>query len=112
MKKQIGRPKKADKRTKIFSVHVTEGEFTQIKNKATLLHKTTSAFARNACLSTQVLFTLNDEDRTYVRQLISMSTNLNTLAKNSHTQGFHTLMQENLFLRDQINSLINKIRHA
>ncbi len=86
-RKKAGRPAKIIKREVRTAVRFSKTEYFIIRQKASKAGLKPSAFIRQIAINGEVMTWLNEEERQFVRQLISMSTNLNQLTKNSHSEG-------------------------
>ncbi len=102
-RKQAGRPAKIIKKEIRTAVRFTKIEYFVIRQKAARAGIKTSAYVRQTAINTEVITRLNEEERHFVRRLIGMSTNLNQLAKNSHSEGMLKTMFYFESFRNQID---------
>jgi len=111
-RKQAGRPAKIIKKEIRTAVRFTKIEYFVIRQKAARAGIKISAYVRQTAINAEVITRLNEEERHFVRQLIGMSTNLNQLAKNSHSEGMLKTMFYFETFRNHIDLILKKLNHG
>lgn len=104
-----GRPKKEVKRT-VTSLRLTIMERYIIKNKSAKAGLSITQFIRKIAIEGKVIARMNEEERQFVRQLVSMSNNFNQVAKKAHQEGILTAMFEFEKYRDQIDEVLQRLK--
>lgn len=104
----MGRPKKDIKRSEVVRVRFTITEKRLLKHYAQSNGLTTAEFVRDRSMNYKIIQRLNNEERNYMRQLIGMARNLNTLALKANL-GEITHSEMSRFLLD-VNNQIEKLR--
>lgn len=108
-KSKGGRPAKAVRKEKQFSLRFTEAEFATVKEKAANAGFTFTMYLRKMALIGQVKARQNDDERQAVKQLIAMASNINQLAKVAHQQGLLTAMLFFEQYRKRFDEVINRL---
>ncbi|HEY9261308.1 plasmid mobilization protein [Chitinophaga sp.] len=108
-KSKGGRPAKAVRKEKQFSLRFTEAEFATAKEKAANAGFTLTMYLRKMTLFGEVKARQNEEEKQGVKQLIAMASNINQMAKMAHQQGFLTAMMLFETYRKQFDELINRL---
>lgn len=104
-----GRPAKAVRKEKQFSLRFTEAEFATVKEKAANAGFTFTMYLRKMALTGQVKARQNDDERQAVKQLIAMASNINQMAKVAHQQGLLTAMLLFEQYRKRFDEVINRL---
>lgn len=107
-----GRPKKLVKRERTTGVRFTKLEHFIVREKASKAGLKLTAYVRQMAIHGMVKTRLTEEESCFVRQLIGMSSNLNQLTKNAHQEGMLKTMIYFERYRNQIDELLQKLRHA
>lgn len=108
-KSKGGRPAKAVRKEKQFSLRFTEAEYASVKEKAAIAGLTFTMYLRIMALLGQVKARQNEDERQAVKQLIAMASNINQLAKVAHQQGLLTAMLLFERYRKQFDEVINQL---
>jgi hypothetical protein len=103
-----GRPAKLVKRKYATGIRYTEAEYLIVKSKAKQAGLKITAYIREMSLTGKVNARMNEEERQFVRQLISMSNSLNQLAKKANQQGIRSIEFEEY--RNQIDEVLQKLK--
>lgn len=107
-----GRPKKPVRRERTTGIRFTQTEHFIIKEKASKAGLKITVYVRQMAVQGTVKSQLTDEQSRFVRQLVGMSNNLNQLAKSCHEEGMLKAMMYFERYRNQIDELLQKLRHA
>lgn len=107
-----GRPKKLVRRERTTGIRFTKTEHFIIKEKASKAGLKITAYVRQIAVQGTVKSRLTEEESRFVRQLVGMSNNLNQLAKSCHEEGMLKAMIYFEKYRNQIDDLLQKLRHA
>jgi hypothetical protein len=112
MKKTPGRPKKIVKRELTSGIRLTKSEAFIIREKAQKAGLCFTDYIRKTAIYGEVKARFTEEERQFVRGLIGMSNNLNQLVKVGHQEGLlHATLHFEQY-RDQIDDLLNQLRHG
>ena len=109
-KKKVGRPRQEDVRNKTTGLRLNQIEHFIIRQNAQKAGLPFSEYIREMAVKGMVRSSINDEERTILRQLIGMANNINQLAKLAHTQGLLTAMLQFEQYRNSIDTVIEKLR--
>ena len=109
---KAGRPPKTIKKDIRAAVRFSRTEYFIVQTKAGKAGVKVSAYIREVAINATLKPRLNEEERQFVRQLIGISNNLNQLAKKAHQEGLLSAMQYFETFRSEIDTLLNRIRHA
>jgi hypothetical protein len=105
-----GRPKKIIKRESATGVRFTKAEYLVVKQKASRAGMRISNYIREMALNGSVKARTNEEERHFIRQLISVSNNLNQLAKKAHQEGLLTAIMHFEKYRNIIDELLEQLK--
>lgn len=108
-----GRPPKEQHRKRKYQVNIklmTEEYFT-LKARANEAALPINDFVRNSIQNSVVKQRLTPEVNDCIRKLSGMANNLNQIAKRANQVGYEDIRNEYLYLADNIDILINSIRH-
>ena len=108
-----GRPSKELHKKRKYQVNIkfmTE-EYYTLKARANEAAMPINDFVRNAIQHSEVKQRLTPEMNDYIRKLSGMANNLNQLTKLAHQTGYKDIRNEYLYLAENIDNLINTIKH-
>lgn len=103
-KRKSGRPIKTEKRVRTTGIRFSKNELFIIKGKAEKAGLLLTQYVRKMAINGEI-------KRRFVSQLIGMSNNLNQLAKRCHEEGALTAVRHFEKYRNQIDELLNQLRH-
>lgn len=108
-----GRPKLEPERKKRYGVKVyfEEENYNKLVWKASVCKMPISRIIYEFAVNGYVKEALLTEVLFLMRRLSGMANNMNQLAKDSHTFGFHTIEKDLLYMRDEIIEIIDSINH-
>lgn len=108
-----GRPvkKKSEKKCYRANVKMSTEQFYSLKAKAKETGVTISEYIRLAVSGSVIKQRLTPEVNDYIRKLSGMANNLNQIAKRANQVGYEDIRNEYLYLADNIDILINSIKH-
>jgi len=112
MKKTPGRPKKIVKRELTSGIRLTRSEAFIIREKAQKAGLSFTSYIRKMAICGEVKARFTEEERHFVRGLIGLSNNLNQLVKLGHQEGLLNATLHFEKYRDQIDELLNRLRHG
>ena len=104
-----GRPAKAVRREKQFSIRFTAVEYYTVKEKARESGFSLTIFFRQIALNGHVKTRLTLDEKHMLKQLIGMASNINQLAKAAHQQGLVAALLCFEQYRMQFDELINRL---
>ena len=103
-----GRPAKLVKRKSATGIRFTEAEYLIVQYKAKQAGLKLTVYIREISLKGNVNARMNDEERQFVRHLISMSNSLNQLAKKANQQGVQSIDFEEY--RNRIDEVLRHMK--
>lgn len=107
-----GRPKKLVRRERTTGIRFTKTEHFIVKEKASKAGLKMTAYVRQMAINGMVKSRLTEDESRFVRQLVGMSNNINQLTKSCHEEGMLKAMMYFERYRNQIDYLLQKLRHA
>lgn len=107
-----GRPKKTIRRERTTGIRFTKTEHFIVKEKASKAGLKITVYVRQMAIQGTVKSRMSEEESRFVRQLVGMSNNLNQLTKSCHEEGMLKAMMYFEKYRNQIDDLLQKLRHA
>ena len=102
-----GRPLKLVKRKSATGIRFTKPEYLIVQSKAKEAGLKITVYIRAMSLKGNVNPRMDDEERQFVRHLISMSNSLNQLAKKANQQGIKLIEFEQY--RSRIDEVLQKL---
>jgi hypothetical protein len=108
-----GRPSKELHKKRKYQVNIklmTE-EYYTLKARANEAAMPINDFVRNAIKHSEVKQRLTPEANDYIRKLCGIANNLNQIAKRANQVGYEDIRNEYLYLAENIDNLINFIKH-
>lgn len=111
-KKKGGRPQltRVEKRSEILTIKCTPIEKHTIKGKAKISGVKPAECIRECAVNGSLKSRLTSEEVKHIRVLSGMANNLNQLAKNANTYGYHHMATEAGHLMNEVDNIIEKIR--
>lgn len=104
-----GRPRKLVKR-KVVSIRLNSKELLVVNNKAKKAGLKITVCIRQMSLKGKVISRLDEEEKQIVKQLVSMSNNLNQLTKRGHKEGFLKAVLVFEKYRNSFDELLQRIK--
>lgn len=98
-------------KSRVVSVRLNDNEHRQVKEKCRESGRKLSDYWRQALLKANVIQVAKPEDMALLRQIGSMSNNLNQLAKRANEAGFKMVKWEVENLAKALKSLYLKLSH-
>ena len=108
-KSKGGRPAKAVRRVRQFSLRFTATEYSTVREKAAIAGFSLTVFLREIALNEHVKTRLGADEKDMIKQLIGMASNINQLAKVAHLHGLATALLSFEQYRRQFDELINRL---
>ena len=108
-----GRPRKEPYLKKKYQVNVkfmTE-EYFDLKARAHNAELPINDFIRSSIKQSIIIQRLTPEINDLIRKLCGMANNLNQIAKRANQAGYNSIRDEYLYMAEQIDELLNYIRH-
>ena len=109
-KNRGGRPALLVKRNTTTGVRFTPAELNIVENKAKTAGVKMSTYIRQMSLNGNILARMNEEERKIFRQLVSMSNNINQLAKKAHQEGLVYTQIDFEKYCNELNSLLKQLK--
>jgi ribosomal protein L31E len=108
-----GRPSKEQHKKRKYQVNIklmTE-EYYTLKARANEAAMPINDFVRNAIQHSEVKQRLTPEVNDHIRKLSGLANNFNQLTKLAHQSGYENIRNEYLYIAENIDNLINYIKH-
>lgn len=108
-----GRPSKEQHKKRKYQVNIkliTE-EYYMLKARANEASMPINDFVRNAIQHSEVKQRLTPETNDYIRKLSGLANNFNQITRLAHQSGYENIRNEYLYLAENIDNLINSIKH-
>ena len=108
--KRPGRPRQPETKSVIVGIRLSMAERTIVGSKAQLAGVRLTTYIRQVILEGRVKQRLTEEERTFVRQLVGMSNNINQIAKACHENGLMRALAYFEKLRAKIDGVLDKLK--
>jgi len=108
--KKTGRPNKTIKKEIRACVRFSNHEYFIIREKAAQAGVNASVYIRQTAIQSRIISRLSEEEIHFVRQLVGMSNNMNQVAKVCHRDGLYEAMQYFENYRNQIDTILKKLK--
>jgi len=109
-KKKAGRRPKAVKREVRAAVRFTKSEYFIVKEKAATAGKKPTEYIRQLAIKAEIKTRLTDEERRFLKDLISIGNNINQIAKACHAEGVLKAMMYFKNYVIQMDQVIKKLK--
>lgn len=96
---------------KYITVYFSKEDFKILRKRIAEANSSYSAFVREIFLHGKINARLNEEERHFFRELISMSNDINQLVSMARKEGLAKVMLHFEQYRKKIDELINKMEH-
>ena len=105
-----GRPKKAAIRERTTGIRFSKTEHFIAQEKAKKAGLRLTTYIRQAAVEAKITTRMTEEEKSFVRQLIGFSNNINQIAKACHEEGVLRAMAYFDQVRDRIDHILNNLK--
>lgn len=105
-----GRPPKAIRKEVCTGIRFTKAEYFIVKEKAIKARMRYTAYIRQMTLFGTVIARLNNEERSYIKQLVGLANNFNQVSKLAHKEGMLSAILLFEKYRTQLDEVLNWLR--